>query len=105
MKKATGKTREPSRASLREMPEVNFDKTKVRSQSVRTQNREGGNLDQRGAGQAEERDGNRPDRSSPTTAGEMRMGTTGAIAILVEVGQEAAHRRLGIAAAPPFGGG
>ena len=31
MKKATGKkTREPSRASLREMPEVNFDKTKVR---------------------------------------------------------------------------
>ena len=31
MKKATGKkTREPSHASLREMPEVNFDKTKVR---------------------------------------------------------------------------
>jgi hypothetical protein len=31
MKKATGKkTREPSRASLSEMPEVNFDKTKVR---------------------------------------------------------------------------
>ncbi len=31
MKKATGKkTREPSRASLREMPEVNFDKSKVR---------------------------------------------------------------------------
>ena len=31
MKKATGKKpREPSRASLREMPEVNFDKGKVR---------------------------------------------------------------------------
>jgi hypothetical protein len=31
MKKAIGKkTREPSRASLREMPEVNFDKSKVR---------------------------------------------------------------------------
>jgi len=31
MKKAVGKkAREPSRASLREIPEVNFDKTKVR---------------------------------------------------------------------------
>ena len=31
MKKATGnKLREPARASLREMPEVNFDKAKVR---------------------------------------------------------------------------
>ena len=31
MKKATGKKiREPARASLREMPEVNFDKAKVR---------------------------------------------------------------------------
>ena len=30
MKKATGKTREPSRASLREGPEVSFERTKVR---------------------------------------------------------------------------
>jgi hypothetical protein len=31
MRKATGKkTREPSRATLREIPEVNFDKAKVR---------------------------------------------------------------------------
>ena len=31
MKKAAGKkAREPSRASLREIPEINFDKTKVR---------------------------------------------------------------------------
>jgi len=30
MKKATGKPREPSRASLREMPEVKFDAAKAR---------------------------------------------------------------------------
>ena len=106
MKKATGKkTREPSRASLREMPEVNFDKTKVRRNPYGLRiAREGISIN---AGRGRPRKGTetRPDRSSPTTAGEMRMGTTGAIAILVEVGQEAAHRRLGIAAAPPFGGG
>ena len=36
MKKATGKKpRGPSRASLREMPEVNFDKAKVRRRKTR----------------------------------------------------------------------
>jgi uncharacterized DUF497 family protein len=57
--KATHKTRRPSRAALREMPEVNFDKARARRNPYVGSNCEGGNLDSRGSRQAEEGDGDR----------------------------------------------
>ncbi|SRR5882724_10167982 len=63
MKKATGKNlRRPSRASLREMPEVNVDKAKVRRNSYALQiAAEGISIH---AGRGRPRKGNRPDRPS-----------------------------------------
>ena len=65
MKKATGKKlRGPSRASLREMPEVNFDKAKVRPNPYALRIAAEGISIHPGRGQAEEGHGNWPDRPS-----------------------------------------